>query len=60
MSPRPAKLTAFGQAAGCSKPLRLSVADPNFYFHNGPANTFGLHSHFGEKLNWMLRRALAV
>lgn len=33
--------------------LRLSMADPNFYFQNGPANTFGLHSHFGEKLAWM-------
>lgn len=35
--------------------LRLSVANPNFYFHNGPANTFGLNSHFGQKLTRILR-----
>ncbi|MBB5036153.1 hypothetical protein HNQ64_000387 [Prosthecobacter dejongeii] len=34
------------------------MADPNFYFHNGPENTFGLRSQFGEKLVWMLRRGL--
>ena len=28
--------------------LRRAANDPNFYFHNGPASTFGLHPHFGE------------
>jgi hypothetical protein len=40
--------------AAPGRSLRLSVADPNLYFHNGPENTFGLHSQFGEKLTWML------
>lgn len=40
--------------------LRLSVADPNFYFHNRPENTFGMHSQFGEKLTWILRSGLSV
>lgn len=40
------------QRPGCLQPnlLALLVADFNFYFQNGPASTFGLHSHFGEKL----------
>lgn len=41
-----------------SETLRLSLADPNFHFHNGPENTFGLRSQFGEKLVWMLRCGL--
>ena len=39
--------------------IRLSGDDPNFYFHNGPACTFGLHSSFAEKLAWVFRHCFS-
>ena len=34
---------------------QLACDDPSFYFHNGPAFSFGLHLPFGDKLLAMLR-----
>lgn len=39
--------------------VRLAEDDPNFYFHNGPARTFGLCASFAEKLVWALRQCLS-